>query len=216
MKTYAPPSARRRRRLGAVAAAAALALTPVAAANAATIISLDHDVSGSTYIKSTNSTVRLGPGTLHTDLDIDTGDFTGSLTLPGTRTRFAALGLVPLEANIDFIPAGPVTGHINLAGENAEVSATAKFYVKLSNIKAIGLLPLWWFGGSTCRTVNPVSIPANTPPGEGFDLINGGRLTGTYTIGQFQNCGLLTPFVNLLVPGAGNTVTLQATNGRVS
>ena len=205
--------ARGRRRLAAIAAAGALALVPITAASAATVITLDHDVNGSTYIRSIKSSAKLGPGTLLTELDADTGDFTGKLTLPDTRTKFAVFGAIPIEADISFVPAGPVKGHINLADEKATVAATAKFYVTLSNVTLLGFLPLVW-DGAACQTVDPVSIPVNTPAGEGFDLTNGGRLAGTYSIGEFENCGLfITPFVNALVPGSGNTVSLQATNG---
>jgi hypothetical protein len=202
----------RLRRLATVAAAGALALAPLTSAHAATVISLEHDVSGSTHIATPNSTVQLGPAVLHTDLDIDTGDFTGSLALPRTTSRFAVLGLLPVQADVDFVPAAPLTGHIDLAGSNATVTSTATYYVKLSNVRVAGIPT---FAGPSCQTAAPVTIPANTPPGEGFDLINGGRLTGTYTIGYFQNCGLNTPLINLLVPGSGNTVDLQAANGRV-
>jgi hypothetical protein len=41
-----------------------------------------------------------------------------------------------------------------------------------------------------------------------FNVLAGGTLTGTYTIGNFAHCGLTTGLVNLLVPGSGNTVSL--------
>ncbi|WP_200914397.1 hypothetical protein, partial [Aeromicrobium sp. Leaf272] len=61
-----------------------------------------------------------------------------------------------------------------------------------------------------------VSIPVGTRPDEGFDLINGGELVGTYTIGKFENCGINTPLINSLVPGSGNTVDITVTNGVVA
>lgn len=201
-----------RRRLAGVTAASALGLIPMAAAHAATIVTLTYDASGSSYIKKTKSTVALKPTTLTTDLDIDTGDFTGSLPLPGTSTEFKAIGLLPVKADVDFIPTGPVTGHINLTQTQAKVDATATYYVKLSNIRIAGFPT---FTGSKCKTAAPVSIPVSTPADEGFDLIEGGNLTGTYTIGSFANCGLNTGLINALVPGGGNTVNIQASNGVV-
>lgn len=201
----------RRTAAGVGAAAAAAALVPTAA-YAATIVSIDYDANGTTRIAKTNSTISLGPATLRTDLDIDTGDFTGSMPLPGTTTRFRAAGLLPVTANVDFIEAAPIRGHINLTDARAEVTSTATYYVKLSNIKVLGFPT---FAGPYCRTADPVSIPANTPPGGAFDLMNGGTLQGTYTIGRFQNCGLNTPLINALVPGPGNTLDLKVTNGRI-
>jgi hypothetical protein len=205
-------SARWRRRVGVVGAGAALALVPLAAAHAATIVTLKYDAVGSSYIKKTKSTVELKPTTLTTDLDIDTGDFTGSLPLPGTSTEFKAAGLLPVKADVDFIPAGPVTGHIDLTQTQAKVNATASYYIKLSNIKIVGFPT---FTGNNCKTSAPVSIPVTTPADEGFDIIAGGNLEGTYSIGNFSNCGLNTGLINLLVPGGGNTVDIQASNGVV-
>lgn len=200
-----------RRRIGVATAGAALGLIPVAA-HAATIVTLQHDAVGTSYIARTKSTVALEPTTLTTDLDIDTGDFTGSLPLPGTSTEFKAIGFLPVKADVDFIPVGDVTGRIDLTQTQAKVNATARYYIKLSNIKIVGFPT---FTGNQCKTKAPVDIPVATPAGEGFDIIEGGNLRGTYSIGSFQNCGLNTGLINLLVPGAGNTVDIQASNGVV-
>lgn len=205
-------ASRWRRRVAVVASASALGLVPMAAAHAATIVTLKHDAVGTSYIKKTKSTIELKATTLTTDLDIDTGDFTGSLPLPGTSTEFKALGLLPVKANVDFVPAGPVTGHIDLTQTQAKVNATATYYVKLSNIKIVGFPT---FAGDKCQTKVPISIPVGTPEGEGFDIIEGGNLEGTYSLGNFANCGLNTGLINALVPGPGNTVDIKATNGVV-
>ena len=198
-----------RNRAGVIAAGAAVALMPTAA-HAATIVPIKYDAVGTSHIAKTNSDVKLGPTTLTTNLDVDTGDFTGSLPLPGTSTKFKIIGFVPVEAKVDFIEAAPLTGHINLAEDRAEVTSTAKYYVKLSDIKVAGLPTV---PGDKCKTKQPVSIPVGTRPNEGFDLVNGGRLVGTYTIGDFENCGINTGLINLLVPGGGNTVDITVSNG---
>lgn len=207
--TLAP---RWRKRAAVAAAGAAVALVPVAA-HAATIVTITYDAQGTSHIAKTNSDVALGPTTLRTDLDIDTGDFTGSLPLPGTSTEFKIAGFLPVKAKVDFIEAAPLTGHINLTQTQAQVSSTATYYVKLSDIKVAGFPT---FAGSKCKTKAPVSIPVGTRPDEGFDLINGGELVGTYTIGTFENCGINTPLINSLVPGSGNTVDITVTNGVVA
>ena len=61
-----------------------------------------------------------------------------------------------------------------------------------------------------------MSIPANTPEGEVFSITKGGNLKGYFTIGNFENCGLNTLLINLLIPGAGNTSELSVSNGRLS
>lgn len=202
---------RRRCRLATLGAGAALALIPVAA-HAATIYTLEYDATGTTHIASTDSTIALGPTTLTTSLDVDTGDFTGSLPLPGTRTEFTVAGFLPVTADVSFIEAAPLEGNIDLAGLNAEVTSTATYDVKLSNIKVFGFPT---FAGPFCKTKDPVTIPADTVDGEGFDLLGGGRLVGEYSIGEFEHCGLNTWLINALIPGDGNTVDIEVSNGRL-
>ena len=109
-----------------------------------------------------------------------------------------------------FIAAGPVTGRV-FSNPQPQVKATAKYTIKLSNV-TVGGLPA--FVGDSCQTSAPVTIPVATPKGQVFDIAVGGTVKGTYTIGQFANCGLTTSLINMLVPGAGNTVTLKLSNGR--
>lgn len=199
-----------RRTAGALGAGAIFALAP-AAAHAATL-DLDYDAVGTAYIASTNSTINLGPSTLTTHLDLDVSDFTGNLPLPGTTTRFEVLGFIPVTADVAFVPTAPLNGHLAASGFTLSVTSTATYHIKLSNIKIVGFPT---FTGPFCRTKNPVTIPANTPTGQSFDLIAGGNLTGQFSIGNFQNCGLNTGLINLLIPGSGNTANIQVSNGRI-
>jgi hypothetical protein len=174
------------------------------------VLTVAYDVSGSSTVAKTNSTVTLGPTTLTTGLDAQ-GNFTGTLPLPPTTTSFRALGLLPVTATITFVPAGPVTGNLS-AHPTPVITSTAAYYLRLSHV-TVGGLPA--IVGDRCQTRDPVTIPANTPAGQSFDITNGGTVTGTYTIGLFDDCGLNTPLINLLVPGPGNTATMQLTNGRI-
>ena len=186
---------------------AAAALTVAAApASAAPALTVAYDASGSTLVKKPNSTVKLGPTTLTNYLNSD-GTFTADLPLPTTTSAFKVIGFLPAKATVDFIPVGKAVGRLVAP----RVSATATYYLKLSNV-TLGGLPT--FVGNNCRTAAPVTIPVATPTGERFDINRGGNLTGTYTIGKFANCGLTTFIVNQLVPGAGNTVQFTLSNGR--
>ncbi|MGJ9412655.1 hypothetical protein ACHAAC_08080 [Aeromicrobium sp. CF4.19] len=211
MKTL---TTRRRARWGTSLAAlgSALAMTFAAApANAATI-DVDYDVNGNTTIASTGSNITLGPAVLNSFVEAD-GQFTGSMALPGTRTEFEVAGFIPVTADVNFEPTGPTTGTLTRAGRQNVLESTSGYYVRLSNIKA-SIFPL--FAGSQCRTAEPVSIDADTPEGEFFDIATGGRLVGEYSLGDFENCGLNTWLINLLVPGDGNTIELDLTDGRIA
>lgn len=204
------PTLRWRRRAAVLGAGAIVALIP-AAAHAATL-GVEYDAVGTSHIAKTNSTINLGPTTLTTNIDLDTGNFTGSMPLPGTTTSFSIIGLIPVTADVDFVEAAPLSGHINLSGLDASITSTASYYIKLSNIKVVGFPT---FAGPHCRTKNPVSIPANTPPGESFSLTGGGNLKGQFSIGEFERCGLNTWLINLLIPGSGNSADIQVSNGRI-
>ena len=40
-------------------------------------------------------------------------------------------------------------------------------------------------------------------------MVKGGNLAGTYTIPPVANCGELTPLLNVIFPGPGNTIKLK-------
>src|SRR4051794_24183714 len=89
-----------RTRTAAIGASAIVALAPVAAHAAA--VTMEYDAIGTSYIARTGSSIALGPTTLTTNIDTATGDFTGSLPLPGTTTTFSVGGLIPVTADVDF------------------------------------------------------------------------------------------------------------------
>lgn len=192
--------------LGA-AAAMVFAVSPAHAVP----INVDYDVNGVTHVESTDSDITLGPAVLHSSVE-DDGSFVGNMVLPGTRTEFELLGFIPVTANVAFEPTKPTTGQITRVGRQRTLASSSSYYVRLTNIKA-SIFPL--FAGPFCRTTNPVVINADTPAGEFFDIGTGGRLVGTYSIGNFQNCGLNTALINSIIPGAGNTIELNLTNGRI-
>lgn len=197
---------------GLAASAAALTMALTATPASAETIDVDFDVNGSTTIESTGSDITLGPAVINTFVEED-GSLTANLDLPGTRTEFKAFGFVPVTADVSFEAVGPTTGQLTRVGRQRTLDSTSTYFVRLSNIKA-GFFPL--FAGSQCRTADPVVIDADTPDGEFFDIAAGGRLTGEYSIGDFENCGFSTGLINVLVPGDGNTIELNLTNGRLS
>jgi hypothetical protein len=212
-----------RRRLTLLAATAAAAVAGIAAATPAlasdsapaaltaptapsdTTVSVSYPVTGSTYIKAINSTIALGPGTLSTTADLTTSTLTGTLTLPPATGSFKELGLVPVTATTEMIQDGTATGTVNFT-TNA-VTTTATDTIKLTSLKVAGLpIPV----GSSCET-SPATITVSSQAG--FSVLNGGTLSGTYTIPAFAHCGLATLLINLTLPGPGNTISLTLGKG---
>jgi hypothetical protein len=208
-------SKRSLRRFAVASVCAAVAVVcvagPVAAATPAKTLNVAYDVVGTSTVAKTGSTIALGPTTLTTALNPD-GTFTGSLPIPQTSTAFNALGLLPVTSDVNFIAVGAATGALTTKNHKQLVSATSQYVIKLSNVKVAGLPA---FVGPHCQTAQPVIIAVATPSGGSFDITNGGVLSGTFTIGKFAHCGLTTPLLNQLVPGAGNTVSLTLSNGRI-
>jgi hypothetical protein len=64
--------------------------------------------------------------------------------------------------------------------------------------------------GPSCET-SPATITVSSQAG--FNVLNGGTLSGTYTIPPFAHCGLATLLINLTLPGPGNTISLTLGKG---
>ena len=207
-------SASRWRLRAAVAiSAAAVSLVPAAAAHAATIVTITYDAAGTSTLKKPNAVLELKPTKLTTNVDIDTGKITGTLPLKPTSVKFTLSGIIPTSAEVEFIPVGEVTGQVDLTQTQAKVKSVAQYIVQLKNIKIFGFPT---FTGSTCKTVDPIVVDVTTPEGEGFDIIEGGNLIGTYTLGNFANCGINTAIANASVTGPGNTIAIKASGGIVA
>jgi hypothetical protein len=197
---------RKTRRIATIAvaglSAAALGVVAPSSASAEPVIRVDYPVSGSTTIKATGSTMQLGPGKLATSLDLGTGDLSANLSLPPAHGEFKQFGLIPVSVTTTMIEEGPTTGKVDL--NTGATTSTSKVTLKLSNLKMAGIpLPV----GDNCKTKTPATITLNS--GADWDVLNGGTMSGTYTIPEFQNCLLATPLINLTVPGPDNTITLK-------
>jgi hypothetical protein len=203
-----------RRRLTLLAATAAAAVagialaTPAPASPAAlsdTTVSVSYPVTGSTFIKAIGSTINLGPGTLSTAADLTTSTLTGTLTLPPATGSFKELGLVPVTATTEMIQDGTATGTVDFS-TNA-VTTTATDTIRLTSLKVAGLpIPV----GPSCQT-SPATISVSSQAG--FNVLNGGTLSGSYRIPPFAHCGLATLLINLTLPGPGNTISLTLGKG---
>jgi hypothetical protein len=184
---------------GLVATAGSIATA--GSASASSKLTVKYKVAGSTFIKSINTTAALGPGTLTSTVNLNTGSIKASLVLPPTTVSFKELGVVPVTATTEFVQDGPTTGKLNL--NTGAVSTTSKIILKLDSMTVGGVpVPV----PKTCQT-SPATIKLKSQ--KGFSIINGGKVAGTYTIPKFAGCALLTPVLNLTIPGPGNTVSLK-------
>jgi hypothetical protein len=187
------------------AATPALASPAAPTAPSDSTVSVSYPVTGSTFIKAIGGAINLGPGTLSTTADLTTSTLTGTLTLPPATGSFKELGLIPVTATTEMIQDGTATGTVNFT-TNA-VTTTATDTIKLTSLKVAGVPILV---GPSCET-SPATISVSSQAG--FNVLNGGTLSGTYTIPQFAHCGLATLLINLTLPGPGNTISLTLGKG---
>ena len=186
--------------LAGLVAAFTIAAAPAASA-ADTVVKVKYPVHGSTFLKAPNASIKLGPGTLRATVDLTTGAVPASLNLPPASGSFKELGLIPVTAIAAFIQNGPTTGKVDLS--TGAVTTTSKITLQITNLSVAGIpVPV----GPACESATPASITLTSQPG--FSIINGGKVSGTYTVPPFAHCGLTTPLLNLTIAGPGNTLTL--------
>jgi hypothetical protein len=179
---------------------ATIAATP-AAASASTTLKVRYPVNGSTFLKAANATVTLGPGTLRSRVNLSNGNVTASLNLPPATGSFKELGLVPVTATVAFIQNGPTTGKVDLS--TGAVTTSSSITLQITSLSVSGLpVPV----GPSCESATPASVALASQPG--FSIVNGGTVSGTYTVPPFAGCGLITPVLNLTITGPGNTISL--------
>jgi len=186
--------------LTGLVAAFTIAAAPAGSA-ADTVVKVKYPVHGSTFLKAANATVNLGPGTLRSKVDLNTGAVTASLNLPPATGSFKEFGLIPVTTTVAFIQNGPTKGSVDL--NTGTVTTTSKITLQITNLSVAGIpVPV----GPACESATPASIALTSQPG--FNIANGGKVSGTYTVPPFANCGLITPVLNLTITGPGNTISL--------
>jgi hypothetical protein len=189
--------------LGLLTSALVTAVVAAPSVGADPDLDINWVVDAQTHIARLNQDISVTGGSFVGTVDLGTGDLTGDLTLPPATTQLK-LGSLPL-ANVTFelVPVGPVTGHVDLS--TLTVTQTSTFNIRIPSIRPV-LLPINLVG-NRCQTATPITITMSGP----VDLVNGTTLSGEFTIPQFKNCGLLvTPVLNLVVPGGGNTFSATA------
>jgi hypothetical protein len=160
-----------------------------------------YDVTkGTSTIKKLNASLPLGPGKLVVDLDGATGNFKSTITLPPSQGNFKIFGIFPTTATVSMTEVAETIGTLT----DGVVDADAKINIQLSDVKAIGFIPL--LVGDKCKSKTPAAIHLHSAPD--FNPLEGGDLLATYTIPEFANCGLSTGILNGLIPGPDNALSL--------
>jgi hypothetical protein len=170
-------------------------------ASADTIIPINWTVNASTTLKSLNLSVTVPPGTFVGQVDLTTGALTGNLTLPPAAKTISLAGIPLATATFAMKENGPITGHVDLATQTVTVNTSFTFSITSATLS---LAPRLNLVGNNCRGVSPISVDMSGP----VNLTGSSTFSSTYTVPKFTGCGLLlTPILNLIIPGSGNTFT---------
>jgi hypothetical protein len=187
--------------LAAAAAVATLGFAATPAQADDPTLTATYPINGTTHINSTNSDLALGPGTLAATLDLVTGGIVGSITLPASTGSFTEFGVIPVQATAQFTESEPTTGTADLV--TGAVQTESHVNIRLTSLKVAGIPVIV---GDHCQTGSPAVIDLASEPG--FNVLEGGVVSGSYTIPDFHDCLLATPIINVIIPGAGNTISL--------
>jgi hypothetical protein len=182
-----------------------VAVAPSTSAVASPTLPVHHTVQASTTLATLHQTVTVPPGTFAGTIDLGTGALTGNLSLPPATTTIGLAGIGLVDATFQLAPTGPVTGTVNFS--SLAVTATSTFDVRITSVEPVGL-PINLVGRH-CGTATPVSV---TFVGT-FSLSGASTFSGQYTMPPLDRCGLLTPALNVVIPGPGNQFSARFSPG---
>ena len=195
-----------RNRRGALAVLLVLALSSLGLfsatpASADTIIPIHWNINASTHLKSLNMDVVVPQGTFDGQVNLTTGALTGTLALPKATQTIKIFGFPIASATFSMNSAGPITGHVDLATNTVTVNSSFTFNIDKA---ALSFLPSLNLVGKNCHGSTPIAVNMSGP----VNLTGSSTFSATYTIPKFAGCGaLVTPILNLIIPGPGNTFT---------
>ncbi|NBH06138.1 DUF6801 domain-containing protein [Amycolatopsis sp. SID8362] len=161
-------------------------------------IKYSFGITGQTALKSLGSTAPI-TGSFDADVNLSAKTFTGNLQLNPTHTDFKLFGFLQGSSDVKVVQNGPQTGELVGTGFKAHI----KFDTFLTTVNLFGI-PI--STDPKCGTTAPSTSEMTT--GADFDLLKGGKLSGTYSLSALQNCGSFNDIISAFAKSDGNTLDL--------
>lgn len=190
---------------GAVAAALTASLVAVPGAEADPDLPINQDVAAQTHLAKLNQDLD-SVGTFNGVFDLGDSTLVGDLAFEPSEGQLDLLGFQAATVGVQIAPIGQAQGTVDLA--TSTVTLNSSFNIKILYIRPLGI-DGFNIVGNRCVTREPVQLHTTGT----IDLATlTVTLAGEFEIPKLKNCGLfVTPVLNLVVPGPGNTFSAVAT-----
>ncbi|WP_156959697.1 hypothetical protein [Nocardia sp. BMG51109] len=167
-------------------------------------VAFSGTIHGAAHMAVQNLDAPIDPGTAVGSFDPDTGDVTVDIQLPRLMDRGRQWGLIPYTSrDIGIVPTASAKGHVDANG----LTLTQPFRFIVPNLTLDWIPAINWSSGEACNTADD-SVMTLTAPGV-TDPRNGFTATGSFDMGRFTGCGLLSdPLFTWTMTSPGNKVTL--------
>jgi hypothetical protein len=196
-----------RRLLATLTASVAVATVGLAFAQPAQAAPIDltfANTTGSTFLAKPKVTAEVPTSVVKTTIDLDAKTLTGSAQIPDLTVHLKLANLVPTTSIVRIVPQGGLTGTVDLAANQLSTTTTFKLQVLRvfqDSLPAINLVS----GNCVSKSATSATLNNTTP----INIFDTTTVSGSYAIPAFTGCGLLTPLLNVLLAGGGNTLTLN-------
>lgn len=140
-------------------------------------------------------------GSLDIRAEPGSGVFAGHLTLEQSKFTRTLLGASILTAAVQITAESEVVGQVDREGR---LFAAVAVGAVIDSLQVGGWIAI---SGGSCRTASQAVVPLRSRTG--FNLLRGGRLTGSYYRPPFTGGGWITPLINLVAAGPGNAVAID-------
>ncbi|WP_410631910.1 DUF6801 domain-containing protein [Amycolatopsis sp. cmx-4-83] len=164
-------------------------------------IKYSFGITGQTALKSLGSTAPI-TGSFDADVNLSAKTFTGDLKLNPTHTDFKLFGFIQGSSDVKVVQNGQQSGELVGTGFKAHI----KFDTFLTTVNLFGI-PI--STDPKCGTTTSSTSEMTTGPD--FDLLKGGKLSGTYSLSALQNCGSFNDIISAFAKSDGNTLDLVLT-----